>query len=418
MSAETGSDGRAVEAVGPLAGIRVLEFGSRLTSYAGKLFAELGADVVLIEPPGGSDSRHHCLEGSDAASTQRCRFFYQNTSKRSMVVDLERRDAQELLRRMTKTADLVLEDSAPGEMSELGLGAPQLIAHNERLVYTSITPFGQSGPYAQFPYSDLTLMAFGGMLWLGGYAEDLPIRAVGEQAFMAAGLYGAVASMIALTHSELTGEGQHVDVSAQESVAMGLENAAQYYDLNGHIRRRFGGTQREAGFGVFPCRDGYVFLIAAGIGGNRFWPNMVDWLVAEGVDEADTLAEEKWGRPDYMKTEEAKARFEQVFTAYSRRKTKHDLYRESQKWRVPLGPVNMPSDIYASSQLRARDYFVEVAHQDRLVRVPGAPYRLSETPWALTGPAPAVGADTAEVLSDYGIDRDDARRLRESGAVR
>jgi benzylsuccinate CoA-transferase BbsE subunit len=314
-------------------------------------------------------------------------------------------------------ADLVLEDSTPGLLRGLGLGAEAAIALRPGLVYTSITPFGQTGPYAFYQYTDLICMAFGGMLWMGGYADDVPVQAAGEQAYMAGSLYGAVASMIGLTHAELHGEGQHVDVSVQEAVAMGLENAAQYYDLNRHIRTRFGGGQREAGFGVFPCADGYVFLLAAGIGGNRFWPNMVQWLLAEGTADAEELATPPWGYAEFMKTDAAKQRFWDIFTPYSRSRTKRELYRASQSWRVPLGPVNTPSDISGSEQLRSRGYFVDVDWFGRLVEMPGAPYGLSATPWTLTGPPPQPGADTDDVLADFGFSRDAIGRARSSGVL-
>ena len=401
---------------GPLAGLRVLEAGNQLTSYCGKLFAELGADVVLIEPPGGSALRS-TPSGDQGLGSPSFRFFYQNTSKRSIVVDLRHPEGVAVVKEMILGADLLLEDSSPGILNDIGIGAEASIALHPRLVYTSITPFGQTGPYASYQYTDLICMAFGGMLWMGGYADDVPVQAAGEQAYMAGSLYGAVASMIALTHAELHGEGQHVDVSVQEAVTMGLENAAQFYDLNRHIRTRFGGGQREAGFGVFPCADGYVFLLAAGIGGNRFWPNMVKWLLAEGVANADELAAPSWGSPEFMKSDAAKQRFSEIFTPYSRTRTKSELYHASQSWRVPLGPVNNPSDIYRSDQLRSRGYFVDVDWFGRTVELPGAPYGLSATPWALTGPPPQPGADTDDVLADFGFSRDAIVQARSSGAL-
>lgn len=390
---------------GPLSGLRVVELGGALTNYCGKMFAELGADVVLVEPPGGSELRHQQPDPVNGTVDPEAsiEFAYRNTSKRSVVLDLAEAAHVEAFRRLAEGADVLIEDRPPGFLSSLGLGFDELSQNNQDLVMTSITPFGQSGPYAQFAHSDLILMAFGGMLWMGGYGDGPPVRAVGDQAYMAGSLFGAVSTMIAVTHAELAGEGQHVDVSVQEAVVMGLENAAQYYDLEHHIRRRFGGTQREAGFGVFPCQDGHVFLLAAGIGGNRFWPNMVAWLAEESVVGADLLAGPGWGDPEFMATDEAKETFWGVFTAFSSTRTKHELYHASQKWRVPLGPVNKPSDVYRSEQLRYRNFFVDVDILGEPTEVPGAPYKLSRTPWHLSGPAPRLGQHTAEVLAEVGI---------------
>ena len=401
-------------ASGALDGLRVLEIGGALSNYCGKLFAELGADVVLLEPLDGSELRQEPPFADDHAES--LQFFYRNTSKRSLAVDLDHPDGQDIVRRMVAQADLVLEDRPPGFLAARGLGAADLIGSNPRLVVTSITPFGQVGPYSGFRHSDLVLMAFGGMLWMGGYEDGPPVRAAGEQAYMAGSLFGAVASMIALTHAELQGVGQHVDVSVQEAVAMGLENAAQYYDLEGHIRTRFGGTQREAGFGVFPCADGHVFLLAAGIGGNRFWGNMVSWILQEG-EGGEELEGDRWGDRDFMQTDEAKDTFWRIFTAFAADKTKAQLYHDSQKWRVPLGPINKPSDVVASAQLEARGYFVDVEAFGRSVTMPGAPYRLSATPWRLSGPAPALGEHTDIVLDGYGFGPDEVAALRSRGAV-
>jgi benzylsuccinate CoA-transferase BbsE subunit len=404
---------------GPLDGIRVIEFGSALTNYCGKLFAELGADVVLVEPPEGSDLRRQppFVEADDGTTERSVNYFFHNTSKRSVVLDLAHPEARAVVERMVASSDLVLDGYPPGELDRLGIGFDHLAEANPTLVMTSVSPFGQNGPYAHYAHSDLVCSAFGGLLWMGGYADGPPVRPPGEQAYMAGALFAAVSSMIALTHAELAGIGQHVDVSVQEAVTMGLENAAQFYDLQQHVRRRFGGTQREAGFGVFPCRDGHVILLASGIGGDRFWASFVEWMEAAEVEGAATLREPGWGDSEFMITEAAKNEFWNIFTSYSLGKTKHDLYHEAHRWRVPLGPVNQPSDIYASAQLRARDYFVSVEAFGREVELPGAPYQLSETPWQMSGAAPRLGEHTAEVLAEHGVVGDELERLFTIGAA-
>src|SRR5690606_31216975 len=152
------------------------------------------------------------------------------------------------------------------------------------LVYTSITPFGQTGPYTSFVADDLTLLALGGMLYLGGYADGIPVSAYGQQAYMAASVFAAVATRGALLTAEETGEGEHVDVSAQECVVMAMENAIQFFELEGTVRKRYGGQQRQAGSGVFPCKDGYFVLLAGGIAANRFWKRFLGWMADESVE--------------------------------------------------------------------------------------------------------------------------------------
>ncbi len=403
---------------GALAGLRVLDLSGPLGNYCGKLFAELGADVVLVEPPGGSALRHEPpFVGDEPGIERSLSFAYNNTSKRGVRLDLDRREGQEVLRDLAAGAALVIETERPGRMADRGLGHADLSRDNPALVTTSITPFGQTGPYAHFEADDLVCLAMGGLLYLGGYADGEPVQAGQQQAYAAGNLFGAVASLLAVTAAETTGRGQHVDVSVQESVVMGLENAAQFQDLEGRIRRRTGGQQWRAGAGVYPCTDGYVYLLAGGIGGNRFWPNLVAWLTEEGVARADELRGEQWGERDFVEAEETKALFSEIFLPFVRSRTKAELYRDAQKWRVPLCPVNAPTDILDSAQLRHRNYFVQAPWLGPFAVMPGAPYALSETPWQLKGPAPRLGEHTEQVLGELGYPAERVARLREAGVI-
>lgn len=401
-----------------LSGLKVVDLGGALGAYTTKMFAELGAEVVLVEPLVGNELRHQPpfvddIEGPDRSIP----FFFHNTSKRSIVVDAEHPEGQEVIRRLAAGADLVVESGRPGELDGLSLGYTHLREVNPRIVVTSITPFGQAGPYSQFEHADIVCMALGGLLWMGGYADGPPVRAVGDQSFMAAHLFGAIASMAALTHAELTGEGQHVDVSVQEAVAMGLENAAQSYDMEGVIRRRFGGGQRQAGFGVFPCGDGHVFLLAGGIGGNRFWGNLIDWMREQGETDLEELSGPEWGEKDFLALDSSKELFERRFVSFASTQTKEQLYRDAQRWRVPLCPINKPSDVLANTQLRSRDFFVGVEAFGRSFDLPGAPYRMTGTPWSLSRLAPEQGEHTDEVLEEIGFSGAEIGALRDEGVV-
>jgi benzylsuccinate CoA-transferase BbsE subunit len=404
---------------GALAGLRVLDLSGPLGNYCGKLFAELGADVVLVEPLGGSALRHQPPFAGDRPGLERgLAFLYQNTSKRSLRLDLEHPDGRQVLRDLAAGAALLLETDSPGRMAARGLGHAELSSINPALVTTSITPFGQTGPYAHHEAGDLVCLAMGGLLYLGGYADGPPVQAGQQQAYAAGNLFGAVASLLAVTAAETTGRGQHVDVSVQESVVMGLENAAQFRDLEGRIRRRTGGRQWRAGAGVFPCADGYVYLLAGGIGGNRFWPNLVDWLAGEDVPRVDELRGEQWGEREFVEAEENRELFAEIFLPFARGRTKAELYRDAQKWRVPLCPVARPSDILRSAQLRHRDYFVSVEGPDgRPAVMPGAPYALSETPWRLKSRAPHLGEHTDDVLRELGYSTERVAGLRKAGVI-
>jgi benzylsuccinate CoA-transferase BbsE subunit len=402
-----------------LAGIRVIDRSGPEGNYCGKLFAELGADVILVEPPDGTALRGEppFVAGCDGDPEASLRFLAYNTSKRSVALDLGQAAGQEILRDLADTADLLIETDPPGWAAARGIGYTDLAQRDPRLVVTSITPFGQDGPYSGYPADDLTCLAFGGLLSLGGYADGPPVQAAGQQAYAAASVFAAVASMLALLQAEASGQGQHVDVSVQECVVMGLETAIQAYDLEGQVRGRTGGITRRAGQGIFPCRDGHVFLLATGLG-EQFWVGLLDWLDDEGAPGMEALRGDAWTQPSYLETAEAKDSFRTVFGAFCRQRDKAELYRKAQKWRVPLCPVNTPGDVVSSAQLAGRQFFVEhpLPHGGTAL-MPGAPYRLSQTPWQMTRPAPRLGQHTGEVLRELGYTGERIACLRRMGAI-
>jgi benzylsuccinate CoA-transferase BbsE subunit len=373
-----------------LAGIRVLDLSGPLGNYCGKLFAGLGADVVLLEPPAGTGLRY---EPPFDRHGQSLAFAYANGGKRSAILDLDT-DPEALLH-LAEHADLILETEPPGMMARRRLAFGDLCQVNPRLVLTSITPFGQTGPYAGRDGDDLIASALGGMLYLGGYPDTEPIRPAGEQAVAAANLFAAVGAMLALTWAELTGEGQHVDVSMMEAVVMGLENSPQFYDLENVIRRRNGGVRRLAGTGTFACADGYVCLLATGFGGTQHWTKLIAWLEQALGTPLPALHGERWADPGFLVADAAKAVFAELFEPFCAERSTAELYQDAQRWRVPLCPVNAPSGVLKDAQLLARSAFIDLGDG---VLAPGAPYRLSATPWRIDRPAPALGEHHHEIF--------------------
>ena len=385
-----------------LQGLTVIDLSGALGNYAGKLFAELGADVVLVEPPGGSSLRHEGPFLADLPGLERSlAFAYHNTSKRGITLDLDREADRATLRRLVATADLVIETERPGVMDERGLGYADLSKIRPGLVMLSITPFGQTGPYAQYQAEDIVALALGGMLYLGGYPDTAPIRVHGDQGILCANMYGAVAGIIALWHAEASGEGEHLDVSMQESVVMALENAVQFYDLEKTVRRRWAGEQRFAGTGVYACEDGYVFLMAGGIGANRFWSRTLEWFADEGMVGVERLQGPEWATVEFLKSDEAKRIFSEVFDPWALQRSKAHLYHAGQARKIPIAPVSSPKDIVENKQLQSRGHFVEVPDgiAGHTLHMPGAPYKLSETPWQIQRPAPRLGEHNLEILS-------------------
>ncbi|WP_310057874.1 CaiB/BaiF CoA transferase family protein [Arthrobacter ginsengisoli] len=379
-----------------LDGVRVVEIANERTHYCGKVLAGLGADVLLVEPPGGAPTRG--AEPLDEASVG---FAYTNAGKRSITLDLDDPGDVRMFRRILQQTDILLTGDVLPILKNRGLTYGELCQENESLVMVSITPFGLTGPLAASDAPDLVCLAQGGLLYLGGYADGAPIAPPQEQALFAGGSFGSVAALIALLHAEATGEGQLADVSLQQCVTMALENSVQFWELEQHVRQRTGGAQKNAGTGLFTTADGYVYVLAAGIGGNRFWPNLVRWMREEGVDGVDALEGDRWGDRDFIASDEAIKTFSSIFSVYVASRSKNEIYERSQHYRVPCAPVNTTSDVLQNEQLRFRGFFTEIELAPGTVaEAPGAPYLLSRTPWTGGLRAPNPGEHTSAVLAE------------------
>lgn len=403
-----------------LEGLRIIEFCDELGSYCGRLLADLGAEVVKVEPPGGGRERHTppYLKVAPESTDTSLAFWVHNTSKKSVVLDLDSGEGQVAARELILTADAVIEDNPVGWMADRGLGYATLHAAKPALVYTSITGFGQDGPHAHYTYSDIVGQAMGGMMTLAGEPADPPNMVYGNQADIGASIQAAQGTLVALIHAENTGEGQLVDVSAQESVSMNQETAMQTWDLQKRNRVRTGERGmlpiQLPGAGNYHCKDGDVFCYVLAPGGADY-PVLVEWMREEGKQE--DLDEEPYasvvsqlnmafltqvlGNPEkaqamvgqLMHINEVTARFFASMTA-------NEAYVGGQNRRLLNGIVSTPRDLAENEQLRARQWFrqLEVDFLNASIEFPGPPYRLSETPAVISRP-PRLGEHTDEILN-------------------
>ena len=391
--------------VDALAGIRVLDLAGPAGSYCGKLFADLGADVILVEPPGGHSLRREAPFIGDFESPEHSlSFAYYQTNKRGITLDLDRVEGRELFKRLARTAHLVIETEMPGVMAARGLAPAEMLSLAPHLVVTSITPFGQTGPYSHFQGEDLTMLAMGGLLYITGYPEA-PTRLYGDQALLTASMFAAVASIVAVMDAEQNGKGEHVDVSIQEAVTMALENSVPSYDLEGRVRGRTGLTQRYTGAGLFPCSDGYIYVFVGGLAAIRFWDSFVQWMKEEGVEGVSQLCGPEWHDRAFRDTNEARAIFADVFGPFALQRKQMELYLGAQSRRIPMAPVYSTAGVVNNPHLQARGFFVDVEHEasGRTLRMPGAPYRLSGTPWRVRRPAPRLGEHNEEIFAEIGL---------------
>lgn len=366
-----------------LAGVRVLDCTEELGSYGPLLLAALGADVVRL------------IDGSAVPAPSEPYAQYFDAGKRLVSVPLRQPDGSGQVVQLVSRADIVVETLGCSLLQRAGLNEERIATLNPRAIHARIAPIGVSGPDAWHRASDLTLMARGGLMSLAGEPDRAPLRAAGHQSAVAAGLYGAVASLIALLSAEETGCGQRVDVSALEAIASALENAAQFWDLERTVRRRVGSRPREAGSGLFACEDGYVYLMAGRLSTLRGWVALVDWLNEAGTAGARILREPCWQEYSYRTTPEATAIFVDLFCRFASALRMVDLYEEGQRRGIVICPLYTARDLLADKQLRHRRFFVPMAFDDQVRQVPRGPFVMSVT--ALRAPQAARACDFRDV---------------------
>lgn len=396
-----------------LSAYRVLDLCDERGQLAGQMMAALGADVIAVEPPGGSSSRTIGPFAGDEPGAERSLFHWSyNRGKRSCVIDLAEETGREQLLALVATADVLIESNDPGTMEAFGLGPDVLAATNPALVQLSISAFGQDGPKAQWLATDLTLAAASGVASLTGNEDGPPLRCSLPQAYHHAAADAAGAAMIALYERDhQSGRGQHIDLSAQQSFAVATQSFLLSRPADSGLATRVAGGVRLAGLDskiqlLWPCKDGQVsvtFLFGAALG--PFTQNLMNWISEEGFcDEA--TRDKDWLNYAVMLSDgsepiEEYERIKQVVHDFLATKTKAELYAASFERRVLIAPVTTTEDVLHSEHWAARDFWHDVdvpGHGS--VRFPGAFASFSETPLPNLPAAPTLGQHTDEVLAE------------------
>ncbi len=381
-------------------------------AYAAKLLADLGADVVKVEPLEGDPARRRGpFPGGIAHPESSGLFLYLNANKRGVDLDLNHPRGRAVLSKLAATADLLIHNFTPPQMDQLGLEYEAFARTNPRLIMTSITPFGMQGPRRNEPATDLTLWNSSGIANLNGggpEAADLPpLKPFGQQAEYQGGLNAAVASMAAMFARLRGAGGQHVTVSIQESLMAILELTFEYWPYMGLVASRLGRKPIQP-LDFLECRDGWIFVCCVE---EHQWRSLVElmgnpeWAGMELFETRLTRAE-NWDALKIMMQE------------WIADRSVDDLYRQGQARRIPLAPVSTTGDLLSSEHLKARGFFASLEHPVAgPLRYPGAPYKMSTTPWELRHPAPILGQHTEEVLGEIGVVESELTQLRLSGAV-
>jgi crotonobetainyl-CoA:carnitine CoA-transferase CaiB-like acyl-CoA transferase len=419
--------------------VRILDLAGETGAYCTKLLADLGADVIRIEPPAGDPLRMIGPFWRDEAAPDKSLYFWHlNTSKRSITLDIASNDGRAVLERLVATADIVVETFAPGYLAGMRLGYDGFAAIRPDIILTSITGFGQDGPHARYAWSDIVGVAMSGMMTLAGDKEDPPNRPYGNQGYVCAGIVGAAGTMTALLHRDATGAGQHVDVSMQEALSINQETAMQTWDMSKTLRTRTGARGvipiDLPGIGVFQAADGQVFCYL-GTPGGAPWPVMLEWMNQEGL--AEDLNEEPYktlvenlnlrfltgmvqqpGKlPEHLKNLQ---HLHGVFSRFCAGKGKWELYEEGQRRRLLFGIISTPEDLANNPQLQARGWYRKLPQNGAgdNVMYAGPPYRLSASPAELRRRPPLPGEHNHQVyVEELGYSAQDVERWRAAGIV-
>ena len=395
---------------GALNGVKVIDLTHHIAGpYATKMLADFGADVLKVERPDGDPARRLPPFYHDEPHHEKSLpFLYLNTNKRSVTLNLKSEAGKSILMDLLADADALVENFSPRVMPSLGLDYETLHAHNPRLVVASVANFGQTGPWRDYRATEIVEYALGGLMYIFGAYDREPLKHALHQAQFKAGTNLASATLMALYHQRMTGNGQRVDVSIQESIASALRDVTNNYTYTGAVRRRqpnhTGDLTR-----LRQVSNGYV-LPNPGLGASVNWNVMVDFLEAPALDDPrfDNAS---------VRLENAEALGEildQIFAT----KDKQQIFYSAHEQRFIYGVIDSPAETLDNPQIQARGYYVPLQHPELgEITFPGAPFLLSDSPWQVTAPAPALGEHNGEVLGGLGHDAQSLAYLRASEVI-
>jgi benzylsuccinate CoA-transferase BbsE subunit len=414
-----------------LRGFRMLDLADEKGALCGKIFADLGADVIKVEPPAGCSTRRIPPFLEDVPGPDRGLYFlaYQ-AGKRSVTANLDSPDGCALVRELASKSDFLVESFPLGYLDSIGLGYEALARLNPRIIVASITPFGDQGPGKDYQWADIITWAAGGAMYMMGEEGRPPLQMSLPQAGLHAGAEAAVASLIAHHAREAGGAGQRIVVDMQACVVWTLMNEQSMPILHGDFIRRTGVYTGMAAMRrkmVFKCADGHVSSVLAGGPLAGSLKALVEWMDEKGI-AAQWMKSKDWSAwlpGAFMEISEEQRRevedFEDRVTRFFLPMTKREIYDGALKRRILLAPVATVADIARDEQLEARGFFVDVDHRDtlgRTLRMPGAFAKLGATPIGVPSRAPRIGEHNREVYCGLlGLSIERLCRLDGAGAI-
>ncbi|GGF84923.1 CoA transferase [Rhizobium wenxiniae] len=396
----------------PLAGIRVLELARVLAGpWAGQMLADMGADVIKVEnPEGGDDTRAWgppFVEGADGENLSAAYYHSTNRGKRSIAVDLKTEEGQAIVRRLAAQSDVLIENFKLGGLKKYGLDYESLKKVNPKLVYCSITGFGQDGPYASLAGYDYIVQGMSGFMSITGEPEGQPMKAGVAIADIFTGIYAVTAIQGALIHAMRTGEGQQVDMALLDVMSSVLANQNMNYLISGISPVKLGNAHPNISpYEVIPVHDGHIILAVGNDGQFRRFCRI---LGIEHVADDERYATNKARVAHRIEVRS-------LLTAETMKWTKADLLAACGENAVPVGPINSIGEMFEDPQVKARGLRIDLEAADGTI-IPGvrSPIVLSETPLAYHRPSPKVGEHTDEILAELNAIEEESNQWKEPG---
>jgi benzylsuccinate CoA-transferase BbsE subunit len=411
---------------GLLSGYQALDLTDEKGFVCGKILASAGVDVIKVERPGGDPARSLPPFFRDVQDPERSLYWSaHNTGKRSITLDIEHSRGQELFRKLVAKSDFVLESFNPDYMDDMGLGYQQLRQVNPRIVMTSITPFGQEGPYSRYKSCNLVACAMSGVLGLNGDPDRPPVREALDSVYYEAGAAAALGSAMAHYHRETTGEGQQVDVSLQECGASRTTTSLVVWQFDKRLLKRTGdkslvGGRRPSRW-LWPCKDGYLFwTLRGGSMGARINLVMSQWFDEMGMDNPYRLVENPAQLDMAGLSEEILDAFDAKIGALFLKHTKNEIMEKATNNDIQAWILSTPADVCENQSLEERGFWTDL-RQDRhgaSLSYPGHFFLSNRTDNTFKCPAPFIGEHNQAVYSELlGLSSEEIAELRESHVV-
>ncbi len=400
-----------------LSDVKVLDLTHHIAGpYCTKLLADYGADVLKVEKPGEGDAARRMgpFFDDDPHAEKSGLFLHLNTSKRGITLNLKSETGKKIFQELVRGVDILVENFSPRVMPSLGLEYEKLERVNSKLVMTSISNFGQTGPYRDFRASELILYGMGGAMNNTGVLDRYPLKKGGAVIQYQGGTIAAVATMLACLASRAQGIGQHVDISIFQTQMATIDRRMSQlltYQYNGETSYRIDPEAERVGFpyGIYPCKDGFFQLS----GGFVYWPR-----ICQMIGRPDLVADPGFSTPHGQREPENLERFNLIWYPWITERTKKEIIEAGQAATVLCGPINTTEDLVNDTHWRARELWVEVDHPvTGKLTYPGAPFKMAETPWRVSRPAPLLGQHNEEVYGELGYSKEDLVRLREGGTI-